>query len=88
MTERMQQQLRRPASVSHCARHAVNLPYVHTTPGTFSSSILSPTRPAGRGALVVVAGGNSMGNTLHGSKRKRRRTSGFRTRMQVRGSCA
>jgi len=53
-------------------------------PGSFSSSILAPSRPQGRGALVVVAaGGNSMGNTLHGTKRARRRTSGFRTRMQT-----
>ena len=36
----------------------------------------------GRGALVVVAGGNSIGNTLHGTRRARARTSGFRARLQ------
>ena len=57
-------------------------PPPYTPAGTFSSSVLAPTRPAGRGALTVVAaGGNSMGNTLRGTKRCRRRVSGFRTRM-------
>lgn len=66
--------------------HNQNTPRRHDDDdaGTFSSSILAPSRPQGRGALTVVAaGGNSMGNTLRGTKRCRTRTSGFRTRMQT-----
>ncbi|ABO96366.1 predicted protein [Ostreococcus lucimarinus CCE9901] len=36
---------------------------------------------AQRGALVVTAGGKSIGCTLGGTRRKRARTSGFRTRI-------
>ena len=39
------------------------------------------TAVGGRGALVVVAGGNSIGCTLHGTRRARARTSGFRARL-------
>ena len=39
----------------------------------------------GRGALVIVAGGNSLGCTLHGTRRARARTSGFRARLATPG---
>ena len=39
------------------------------------------TAIGGRGALVVVAGGRSIGCTLHGTRRARARTSGFRARL-------
>ena len=43
-------------------------------------------KPAGgRGALVVVAGGRSIGCTLHGTRRARARTSGFRARLATPG---
>jgi large subunit ribosomal protein L34 len=43
-------------------------------------------KPAGgRGALVVVAGGKSLGCTLHGTRRARARTSGFRARLATPG---
>jgi large subunit ribosomal protein L34 len=35
----------------------------------------------GRGALVIVAGGKSIGCTLSGTRRKRARKSGFRARI-------
>jgi large subunit ribosomal protein L34 len=51
--------------------------------GAFSGSILAPSRPQGRAALTVVAaGGRSMGCTLQGTRRKAKRTSGFRARMR------
>jgi|TARA_B110000967_G_scaffold196167_1_gene226456 large subunit ribosomal protein L34 len=40
---------------------------------------------SGRGALVIVAGGNSLGCTLHGTRRARARTSGFRARLATPG---
>ena len=39
----------------------------------------------GRGALVVVAGGRSIGCTLQGTRRARARTSGFRARLATPG---
>lgn len=47
-------------------------------------SAVATRKPAlGRGALVVTAGGNSIGNTLRGTRRARARTSGFRARLQT-----
>ena len=43
-------------------------------------SAMATRKPAvGRGALVVTAGGRSLGCTLHGTRRARARTSGFQT---------
>eukprot|EP00195_Chlamydomonas_chlamydogama_P016034 CAMPEP_0202890032 /NCGR_PEP_ID=MMETSP1392-20130828/555_1 /ASSEMBLY_ACC=CAM_ASM_000868 /TAXON_ID=225041 /ORGANISM="Chlamydomonas chlamydogama, Strain SAG 11-48b" /LENGTH=128 /DNA_ID=CAMNT_0049573511 /DNA_START=24 /DNA_END=410 /DNA_ORIENTATION=+ len=51
--------------------------------GSFSGAALAAPAPA-RGSLVVMAaGGKSMACTKGGTRRKRRRTSGFRTRMQT-----
>jgi large subunit ribosomal protein L34 len=46
----------------------------------FAPRATAPMR-AQRGALVVTAGGKSIGCTLGGTRRKRARTSGFRTRI-------
>ena len=46
----------------------------------FAPLATAPMR-AQRGALVVTAGGTSIGCTLGGTRRKRARTSGFRTRI-------
>jgi|TARA_B110000977_G_C10692255_1_gene343964 large subunit ribosomal protein L34 len=47
-------------------------------------SAMATRKPAvGRGALVVTAGGRSLGCTLHGTRRARARTSGFRARLQT-----
>jgi len=56
----------------------------------FKASIAAPARASfamtrhaahSRGALVVTAGYNSIGNTLGGTRRKRARVSGFRARI-------
>ncbi|GAX72845.1 hypothetical protein CEUSTIGMA_g300.t1 [Chlamydomonas eustigma] len=48
--------------------------------GSFCSSVVERA-PSNRGSLLVLAaGGKSMGCTKGGTRRKRRRTSGFRTR--------
>jgi large subunit ribosomal protein L34 len=62
-----------PLSLSNC--HP-------TAPTPFRAVALRTPTTNGRGALVVVAGGNSIGNTLHGTRRARARTSGFRARLQ------
>ena len=49
------------------------------------ASVARKEAPAGRGALVVVAGGRSIGCTLHGTRRARARTSGFRARLATPG---
>ncbi|WIA11858.1 hypothetical protein OEZ85_011944 [Tetradesmus obliquus] len=51
--------------------------------GSFASAVFRTSPAKGRGALVVVAanGGKSLGCTKGGTRRARRRTSGFRTRM-------
>jgi large subunit ribosomal protein L34 len=64
------------------------LPFPYPTrhpsaPTPFRAVALRTPTTNGRGALVVVAGGNSIGNTLHGTRRARARTSGFRARLQT-----
>ncbi|KAF8071074.1 SK1 [Scenedesmus sp. PABB004] len=50
--------------------------------GSFGSSLFRPSPARGRGALLVVANAKkSLGCTKQGTRRARRRTSGFRTRM-------
>ena len=53
---------------------------VAATPGALSARAFAPRQTPGRGALVIVAGGKSLGCTLSGTRRKRARTSGFRAR--------
>jgi large subunit ribosomal protein L34 len=53
---------------------------VAATPGGLSARAFAPRQTPGRGALVIVAGGKSLGCTLSGTRRKRARTSGFRAR--------
>ena len=53
---------------------------VAATPGALSARAFAPRQTPGRGALVIVAGGKSIGCTLSGTRRKRARTSGFRAR--------
>uniref|UniRef100_A0A7S0WK73 50S ribosomal protein L34, chloroplastic n=1 Tax=Ostreococcus mediterraneus TaxID=1486918 RepID=A0A7S0WK73_9CHLO len=53
---------------------------VAATPGGLSARAFAPRQTPGRGALVIVAGGKSIGCTLSGTRRKRARTSGFRAR--------
>lgn len=53
---------------------------VAATPGGVSARAFAPRQTPGRGALVIVAGGKSLGCTLSGTRRKRARTSGFRAR--------
>ncbi|GBF90787.1 hypothetical protein Rsub_03088 [Raphidocelis subcapitata] len=73
---------RRPQAVALAPR-PTSLVAPSFTGGAFSGSILAPSRPQGRAALTVVAaGGRSMGCTLQGSRRKAKRTSGFRARMR------
>ena len=84
-----------PRLVTHDTKHA----FVVLT--SRSSHYLRPTRNitgvvvpravaarkpvGGRGALVVVAGGRSIGCTLQGTRRARARTSGFRARLATPG---
>ena len=63
--------------------HKPHFPVIHSS-GVAMPSAMATRKPAvGRGALVVTAGGRSLGCTLHGTRRARARTSGFRARLQT-----
>jgi large subunit ribosomal protein L34 len=56
------------------------------TAGVVVPRAVAARKPVGgRGALVVVAGGRSIGCTLQGTRRARARTSGFRARLATPG---
>ena len=63
-----------------------NETHAHEPTGVVVPRAVAARKPAGgRGALVVVAGGRSLGCTLHGTRRARARTSGFRARLATPG---
>lgn len=64
--------------------HKPHIPRYPLRAGLAMPSAVATRKPAlGRGALVVTAGGRSIGCTLRGTRRARARTSGFRARLQT-----
>lgn len=73
-----------PGPPADLLRSLLSPPHLSSlTPGVVMPRAVAARKTAvgGRGALVVVAGGNSIGCTLHGTRRARARTSGFRARL-------